>query len=304
MTSAAASPRSGYILGIGFALAAASFYGCVPNFARAAFSNGVPAIETVFLRTSVIAIVLGVVAVIQRENFRIPHAAWKSFFAQTLATFVVSASYLASVQFIPVGLAVIIFFAFPVIVVLASPIVEGHAPSLARIGVAILAFVGLGIAVGPGFETLDVRGVLLAAAAALGCALQFFSGRALAKYLSPAAFGSLVHVAIWPLVLAVVLYAGGGQMKIISGSASTMGLWFAAAVCLVYVGGYFFHMSSLKAAPASVVAPYFNWEPILTTIISGLLLGETLKPNQYGGGALVLAALVLAGFVERKKITA
>jgi drug/metabolite transporter (DMT)-like permease len=303
MTLAATSRRSGYFIGIVFALAAASFYGCVPNFARAAFSNGVPAIETVFMRTSVIAIVLGIAAVMQGESFVVPRAALKSFFTQALATFIVSASYLASVQFIPVGLAVIIFFAFPVIVVLASPIVEGHAPSLARIGIALLAFIGLGIAVGPGFETLDIRGVLLAAAAALGCALQFFSGRALGQYLSPAVFGSLVHLAIWPLVLAVVIYAGSGQIRLLSGSSSAMGLMFVAAVCLVYVGGYFFHMSSLKAAPASVVAPYFNWEPILTTIISGLLLGETLKPNQYGGGALVLAALVLAGFVESKKVS-
>jgi drug/metabolite transporter (DMT)-like permease len=303
MTLAAASTRSGYFLGIGFAFAAASFYGCVPNFTRAAFSNGVPAIETVYLRTSVIAIVLGLFALANKERFSIPQAAWKSFIAQALATFVVSASYLASVQFIPVGLAVIIFFAFPVIVVLASPIVEGHAPSLARIGIAILAFIGLGIAVGPGFDTLDIRGVLLATAAALGCALQFFSGRALAKHLSPAVFGSLVHICILPLVLVVVLYVGGGQIELLSGSASTMGLSFVTAVCLVYVGGYFFHMSALKVAPASVVAPYFNWEPILTTIISGLLLGETLKPNQYGGGALVLAALVLAGFVESKKVS-
>ena len=304
MTFASASHRSGYVLGIGFALTAASFYGLVPNFARAAFTQGVPAIETVFLRTSVIAVVLGVVAVLQGQSLVLPRAAWKSFVGQALATFVVSAGYLASVQFIPVGLAVIIFFAFPVIIVLVSPLVEGHAPSFARIGIAMLAFMGLGIAVGPGFEALDIRGVLLAAAAALGCALQFFTGRALAKYVSPAAFGSLVHLAIWPLVLSVVLYAGSGQMQILGPSVSTMGLWFAAAVCLAYVGGYFFHMSSLKAAPASVVAPYFNWEPILTTIISGLLLGETLKPNQYGGGALVLAALVLAGFVESRKVTA
>ena len=304
MSAASVLHRSGYLLGIGFALVAASFYGCVPNFARAAFSNGVPAIETVFLRTSAIAIVLGIAAVIHGESLVLPRAAWISFIGQALATFIVSASYLASVQFIPVGLAVIIFFAFPVMVVLVSPLVEGHAPSLARIAIAVLAFIGLGVAVGPGFETLDIRGVLLAGAAALGCTLQFFSGRSLGNYLSPAAVGSLVHIAIWPFVLVVVLYAGGGHLQILGGSVSTMGLWFAAAVCLAYVGGYFFHMSSLKAAPASIVAPYFNWEPILTTIISGLLLGETLKPNQYGGGALVLAALVLAGFVENKKVTA
>ena len=177
MSAASVLHRSGYLLGIGFALVAASFYGCVPNFARAAFSNGVPAIETVFLRTSAIAIVLGIAAVIHGESLVLPRAAWISFIGQALATFIVSASYLASVQFIPVGLAVIIFFAFPVMVVLVSPLVEGHAPSLARIAIAVLAFIGLGVAVGPGFETLDIRGVLLAGAAALGCTLQFFSGR-------------------------------------------------------------------------------------------------------------------------------
>ncbi|MDE2444960.1 MAG: DMT family transporter [Alphaproteobacteria bacterium] len=293
-----------HVAGSAFALIAASFYGCVPNFARLAFNQGVPAIETVLLRTSAIAVVLAMASAISGASFHVPRAAWKSFGVQALATFIVSASYLASVQFIPVGLAVIIFFAFPVIVVVASPLVEGITPSWPRIGVAMLAFLGLGIAVGPGFNNLDLRGVFLAAAAALGCALQFFSGRSLGQYLQPAVFGSLVHLAIWPLVLAVALYAGSGQLQVTSGAASWLGLGFAGAVCLVYVGGYFFHMSSLKAAPASVVAPYFNWEPILTTIISGFLLGEKLFLNQYGGGALVLAALVLAGFIHDKKLEA
>ena len=291
---------SGNQLGIICALAAASFYGCVPNFARAAFSHGVPAIETVLMRTTAIAVLLGLVALLRGESFKLPRAAWPSFMGQTFATFVVSASYLASIQFIPVGLAVIIFFAFPVIIVVLGPLVEGRSLSLARMAVAVLAFLGLGIAVGPGFDSLDMRGVLLAGAAAIGCALQFFTGRALGRFLQPAAFGSLVHIAIWPLVLAVALYSGGQNLQLLTGGRGVFAYVFVAGVCLAYLGGYFFHMSSLKAAPASVVAPYFNLEPIVTTVISGTLLGETLKLNQYGGGALVLAALVLAGFVGKQ----
>jgi drug/metabolite transporter (DMT)-like permease len=296
----ASAALKGNALGIAFALLAASFYGCVPNFARAAFGHGVPALESVLMRTTVIAVVLGLFAVMRGENFYLPRAAWPSFAGQVMATFMVSACYLASVQFIPVGLAVIIFFAFPVIIVLVAPLVERKAPSMARLAVAVLAFIGLGIAVGPGFDALDIRGVVLAAAAAMGCALQFFSGRALGRHLPPAAFGSLVHVAVWPLVLAVTLYSGGGTLVLMSGGITNLGLLFVGGVCLAYVGGYFFHMSSLKAAPASVVAPYFNLEPIVTTVISALLLGETLKLNQYGGGALVLAALVLAGVAGKR----
>ncbi len=295
------SVLKGNSLGIVFALVAASFYGCVPNFAKAAFAHGIPAMETVLMRTSAIALVLGAVAALRGESFAVPRAAWLSFVGQAIATFMVSASYLASIQFIPVGLAVIIFFAFPVIIVIAAPLVEGKSISFARIVVAVLAFIGLGISIGPGFETLDMRGVLLAAIAAMGCALQFFSGRALSRSLKPAAFGSLVHIAIWPFVLALALASGDQHLKVLTGDADLMALVFVGGVCLAYIGGYFFHMSSLKAAPASIVAPYFNLEPIVTTIISTALLGETLKLNQYGGGGLVLAALLLAGLIGKRE---
>jgi drug/metabolite transporter (DMT)-like permease len=254
------------------------------------------------MRTSAIALLLGALAVLGGESFKLTRAAWPSFLGQALATFTVSASYLASIQFIPVGLAVIIFFAFPVIVVVVSPLVEGRALSLPRMAVAVLAFIGLAIAVGPGFDALDIRGVLLAEAAAIGCALQFFTGRALGHHLQPAAFGSLVHLAIWPMVALVALYSGEGHLQIMNSNG--LAYLFVAGVCLAYLGGYFLHMSSLKAAPASVVAPYFNLEPIVTTVISTILLAETLKPNQYGGGAIVLAALLLAGLLGKREDTA
>ena len=41
-----------------------------------------------------------------------------------------------------------------------------------------------------------------------------------------------------------------------------------ALVSFTYLGGYFFHMSSVRAAPSSVVAPYFNLEPIVSTLIA------------------------------------
>lgn len=288
-------------LGIVYALVAAGFYGCVPNFAKAAFGHGIPAIETVLMRTSVIALALGAIASLRGESFVVPRAAWLSFVGQALATFMVSASYLASIQFIPVGLAVIIFFAFPVVIVIAAPLVEGKSVSFARMAIAVLAFMGLGISIGPGFETLDMRGVLLAATAAMGCALQFFSGRALSRSLKPAAFGSLVHFAIWPFVLALALAGGDYHLKVLDGDADLTALLLVGGVCFAYVGGYFFHMSSLRAAPASIVAPYFNLEPIVTTVISTALLGETLRLNQYGGGALVLAALLLASLIGKRE---
>ncbi len=290
-------------LGIACALAATLFYGLVPNAVRGGIAHGVAPVETTFFRTAFIAVVLAIVAVLHTERFLIPRKALPSFAAQALATLIVSVGYLTSVQFIPVGLAAIIFFCFPVIIMLAAPLVEGHSPGIARLAVAVFAFAGLVIAVGPSFETLDIRGIGLAAAASLFCALQFFSGRTLSAMVPPSVFGSLVHLAILPATLLIALVVGGGKIGFFpGGSVHAPGYLFLLGVGVLYVGGYFLHMQSLRNAPASVVAPFFNLEPMIATAVAALFLGERLAMNQYVGGGMVLAALAASSFVGSRKM--
>ncbi|NMD07750.1 MAG: DMT family transporter [Phyllobacteriaceae bacterium] len=294
--------KPAHLTGIVLALSAAAIYGAVPNFARLAFLNGVPALETVFYRTSAVALVLGLVAVARGESFRLTRISWPSFVFQSLATLMVSACYLASVQFLPVTLSVIIFYLFPVLIVLAAPLAEGRFPGVARLGVALLGFAGLVVAIGPAFESVSALGLILAFLGAVGCMLQFFSGRMLSRHLTPAAFGSMVHLAIWPVMLGLALYFGGNTLRLIDGQ-SLLGPQAGLAVgivCLAYLGGYFLHMSSVRAAPSSVVAPYFNLEPIISTALAVLVLGEAMTVNQWAGGAMVFAALVIAGFLPQK----
>jgi len=289
-------------LGIACALGAASLYGLVPNFARAAFVNGVPGIESTLFRTFVISIVFAVIAIVQNERLTIPKGAMPSFAGQALATFLVSASYLASVQFIPVGLSVIIFFLFPVLIMLLAPVVEGRSPGLFRLAVALVAFCGLAIAIGPSFEDLDIRGIVLAAIASAGATLQFFSGRSISRYMPPAAFGSLVHLVILVPILLLALATGSGSLQMLpGGSATGLGLVFMCGVAAVYVIAYMVHMLSLRFAPASTVAPFFNLEPVVTTAIAAAILDERLQLNQYAGGGLVLAALGASAFLGRRE---
>jgi drug/metabolite transporter (DMT)-like permease len=289
-------------LGVGCALAAAGIYGLIPSLVRGAFENGIPPVEATFFRTSVIAIAFALIAVVQGESFRVPRAARGAFAGQALATLVISVSYLASVQFIPIGLAVIIFFTFPVLIMLASPMVEGKFPGFWRIVIAIFAFGGLVVAIGPSFGDLDIRGIGLAALASLAGVVQFFTGRAISRYLKPAVFGSLVHLVIWPATLLVALYVGNGTLQMMPGGAGTItGFHFLLGLAAVYVAAYMLQMSSLRFAPASTVAPFYNLEPIVTTAWAGLLFGERLSLNQYAGGGIVLAALVVSSLLGKRE---
>lgn len=292
--------RSG--LGIACALGAAALYGLVPNFVRSAYDNGIPPIESILLRTFVIASVFPVIAVIQGEKLVIPKAALPSFIGQAVATLFVSVAYLASVQFIPVGLAVIIFFLFPVLIMVLAPLVEGRNPGLIRILIAVMAFCGLAIAVGPSFDKLDIRGIMLAAAGSAGAALQFFSGRSISRYLAPSVFGSLVHIAILPPIFVIALYAGSGTLDMLPGGpATSTGLFFAFALAALYVVAYMIQMMSLRFAPASTVAPFYNLEPVVATAVAAVILDERMQINQYAGGGLVLAALVASSLIGRWK---
>jgi drug/metabolite transporter (DMT)-like permease len=274
---------------------------------RTAFTNGVPAVESSFLRIWLIAVVFAIAAVLNGSSFVIPRAGWLSFAGLCFSTFVISISYLVAVEFIPVALTVIIFFTFPVIILLVAPIVEGHSPGLARIAIALFAFAGLGIAIGPGFGSLDIRGIALAVVASLAATLQFYSGRAISRHVDPVTFGSLVHMAIWPLSLLVVLWQGGGDIRFLHAGVTQTGYLCTLALSIAYVGAYFFHMQSLKFAPASIVAPFFNLEPIITIAIAALVLGENLALNHYAGGAMVIAALLassLLAFAPRREADA
>ncbi|MFO1032699.1 MAG: DMT family transporter [Hyphomicrobiales bacterium] len=293
---------SSHVTGIFLALAAALCYGWVPNFARLAFLNGVPALETVTCRTLVVAVVLGVIGLARGDSFAVPPAARKGLVLQMIATFLVSSCYLASVQYLPVTLSVIIFYTFPLMVLVASPLVERHMPRLPQVLIALVGFAGLFIAVGPVFSGANALGLSLAFLGALGCALQFFTGRMVARHMAPTAFGSLVHLAIFPLILGLAWHFGGVLALMAPAGLGPWAIFSVLLVCITYLGGYFLHMSSVQQAPSSVVAPYFNAEPVVSTTLAFVVLGETMTRNQLLGGGLVLAALLAGSMLQRRQV--
>lgn len=297
MTAEAAAHNA--VRGIFFAATATTFYALVPNLARFGVLAGVPALEAVAVRTLIVAMVLALAGLAMGVSRAIPRAAWPALAGQTVATFAVSAAYLGSLQFISVGLAVLIFFTFPVIVVLLSPLVEGRRLSPLEGALAMAAFAGLALALAPSIGEVSAPGVLLAGVAALGCALQFYSGRALSRHMHPMAFGSLVHLLILPPVLALAL-AGNGRLELLQPGVPPFVMATSIALGFAYCAGYFCQMSAVRSAPTSVVIPYFNLEPVMTTLIAFLFLREKLAPLHLAGAALVIGSLFAMTFLRRR----
>ena len=276
-------------------LLSTSCYGFVPMATRLAVDNGVASLDVTFVRTCVMIFALAAAAAVLKQSFAIPKRLRRSFGWQTVATFVVSTAYLASVQFIPVSLAAILFYTSPIIVLVASSFVDKQTFGLDRLFIVLLAFAGLIVALGLDVGGLDWRGIALALFAACFFAVQAFTGRRLAESMPAAAFGCLVHVAIWPATLALALWNGQGSIGVLSGGATAGAVLGAAIVSVGYVGGYLLQMTALRHAGPSVVAPFTNWEPVVSIALAIIILGERPTGVQYAGMAVVIGALVLAG---------
>jgi drug/metabolite transporter (DMT)-like permease len=286
--------------GVITAFGAATIYGAVPVAARVSYDFGMKALEVVTCRTIVIILVLGFAALATRQSFRIPASARLGFLLQVLATVIVSASLLASVQFIPVSVAMLVFYTFPILIALVSPVIEGAQLTLWKLALVLLAFIGLAVALGPQFEGLDVRGLALAACSSVGCALQFVAGRMVAGKMASMPLAVLVHIGVLPVAVGLLFVT-----ESYSAPVSPAQLWMAAlavlATGLLYCAAYFLHMSSVTHAPASVVAPYFNVEPVVSTLLAAALLGEQLSLQHVAGGFMVLVAVILTSLPERTR---
>lgn len=276
-------------------------YAMVPNLARFGVLAGVPALENVVVRTGVVAFVLTVVAVALGRRIHFTPSTWWPLFGQAVATLCVSLCYLGSLQYIPVGLSVLIFFTAPVIVVLLAPWVEGRRLSWHHIVLSITAFAGLALAVGPSFESMNPVGLLLAGLSAIGYAGQQFTGRSLAQHLEPVVIGALVHIIILPVVVIVATLASAGHSVYLAGTLAPLVVVSGMGLALAYCGGYFLQMSGVKHAPASTVIPYFNLEPVMTTLLAFVFLGEQLGLFHIIGATVVIGSLLVMNLLDRRQ---
>lgn len=290
-------------LAIGLAFISTAGYAINPAGVRFAFEHGVPVLTSSLCRVLAMVAFAGVMASIRPHGFYVPPHLRKPVCFLGLGTVIVSLGYMSAVAFIPVAIATILFFTFPLIILLLSPLLEGGKVPAIRIALAGLAFTGLAIVIGPVASGLDWRGVVLAGFAATGAATQFLSGRWIAGGVGPVTSSFWAHMISVPVVLAaIIIFSGpvsldGFFAPFLSDRFASISI---AVVCICYIIGFGFQMMSLHHASASVIAPFFYLEPLVTIALAALFLGQNLLPLQYVGAAIVLVALFGSAWVSRR----
>lgn len=197
--------------------------------------------------------------------------------------------YMGAIQYIPISLATLIFYMFPMLVLCVTAAVDRRLPSALSCVAFLLAFGGLASVLGGSMADLDWRGLALALIATVGGVLLFFFGAITAKRTNISLF-TLYSQLIIAVVACLAMMAHGGPNL----PTGTMGGLALAGACIGYLTGISMQFFAVRLINPSLAALIFNVEPVITISLSAVLLNDILTPGQYLGGVFVVIGVILA----------
>ncbi len=281
--------------GVAAITGAGLFFSLNTPLARYSYSNGSNPGTVVFLRAVVAVLGIGIMILSGKRSFAIPRQAILPLFAVSASISLQSISYLSSIAYIPVGLAALLFYTFPLMVALSDRFLDGVVIGTARALAFATAFGGIALAIGPSFEQLNPLGIGLALLAAFANMLAFrAAGRAL-RHTGSVNVSFYGNLGCLPLLGLAMLMLGGFDVPITGAG------WVAlAAVGLFYTLAMLLHFAGIGMIGTTHASLIYNLEPLFSIVAAAILLGERLTPLQYLGGVIVVGALVVSDLVSAR----
>ncbi|ODA69919.1 threonine and homoserine efflux system [Streptomyces sp. AVP053U2] len=289
-------------VGLGLALLSAVAFGGSGVAAKPLIEAGLDPLHVVWLRAAGAALVMLPVAVRHRGLLRSHPALLAGFGLFAVAG--VQAFYFAAISRIPVGVALLVEYLAPALVLGWVRFVQRRPVTRAAAVGVVLAVGGLACVVevwsGLGF---DLVGLLLALGAAC-CQVGYFilsdqggdRGDRAPDPLGVTAYGLLAGAA----VLTVVARPWSMDWSVLAGSAHMDGTPVAAFALLAWivlvatVAAYGTGVLSVRRLSPQVAGVVACLEAVVATVLAWVLLGEHLSAPQIIGGVVVLAGAFVA----------
>ncbi|MCX4552389.1 DMT family transporter [Streptomyces sp. NBC_01500] len=291
----------GKSVGLGLALVSAFAFGGSGVAAKPLIEAGLDPLHVVWLRVAGAALVMLPVAWCHRDLVRRRPALLLGFGLFAVAG--VQACYFAALSRIPVGVALLIEYLAPALVLGWVRFVQRRPVTRAAAVGVVLAVGGLAcvVEVWSGLS-FDAVGLLLALGAAC-CQVGYFvlsdhggDGENRVDPLGVIAYGLLVGTALLtavarPWQMDWSLLAGRADMN---GTAVPAWLLLGWIVLIATVVAYVFGVVSVRRLSPQVAGVVACLEAVIATVLAWVLLGEHLSAPQIIGGAVVLFGAFIA----------
>ena len=275
------------LTGIAMAVLAAVCLAMALVLSRLTYDVGVNALSILFLRFTLFTPVLGGWLLLKGQALRLPRQRMLTSFGVGLLYVAGFGAYLGSVAYLPVSLAVLIFYTYPLVTVIMASILDQRRPSLQECLGFAAAFIGIALALQVSFESLHPFGIGLTVFASVCIALSFvLSARALKDTDTTLV---TLYMAISSLLVTTLIILLSGALGLPS---ETTGWAILLAALAVFAVGFLAMFQSVKLIGPVRSAMVMNLEPPATILLAIVILGEHMSTQQVLGAALVIGAIV------------
>ena len=304
MTTAALPTRALSATAFATLLLIALMMGANHVAARLAFDHGLDVATAVAVRSSVTAVVVGALLLLQSVPLRLTARHRRALPAMGLLIGVQSLCLYSAVARLPVALALLAFNTYPLWTALWARLLYQHRPEPRVLRAMPVMLFGLALA-------LDVFG----AASGLGAAGQWGRiGVGVAFALAAAAtFGMALVVtqheagdldgrlrtASTMALVAVLALAGVAAQGGFHWPQAAPGWWGLAVLTFLYGTAFTIMFTLLPRLGVVGNSAIMNVEPVFALVLAWAILGQTIAASQVAGGLLVVATVVWLGLRRR-----
>ena len=262
--------------------------GLAVAMARFAYEGGTNGVTVAALRATLLVLLVGGFCLATGRGLRISRRLWFPCFLLGLPMAVMFYGNIAAVQFIPIGLAALLFFTFPPLINLGEAVLQRRLPAGLQMLALLTAFVGLGLMLGVSFETAHPLGIALALAASVSTTLNVIgSARVLPRGDRWVMFW---HMALVAAVLLTVYAVASGSVTLPTAPVGWAGMVGVAVLQASSIPLFYVAIHHIGPARSAMLT---NLQPVISIVAAYLLFGEVLTWLQSVGAVLVLGGIML-----------
>jgi len=200
-----------------------------------------------------------------------------------------SAFFAGALHYLPASLSAMLLYTFPAIVSLLSFLAGDERFTRTKGAALAICLIGLILTLGVSFTNISLIGILLGLGAAVTYSVYIVVGNRLLKNTDT------LLVTGYICASAAIVYTATGLATDSLQFSLPYSAWFCIlgiAVFPTIVGILFFFAGLKKVGPtnASIIS---TLEPVITVLLSILLLGEKVTQAQVGGGIMILCGIIL-----------
>ncbi|HEY0398154.1 MAG TPA: DMT family transporter, partial [Acidimicrobiia bacterium] len=278
-------------------LLSATGFGALPVLGKAAYDAGLGPLALLWGRFALAAMVFWLLVALVVRPARPPaRFVIAGLLMGALGYAVEAGLFFVALERIDASLVELLLYAYPAIVTAGALAGGREAPAPRLLGALALATLGvLGVFAGSLASGVDPVGLVLGLAAAAVYAGYVLAGDRVVAVVHPVLLAALVATG------ATVSFTAAGLVRGGLPHPTTADGWMAVAVIaaiatVIPMVGLFAGIERIGAPTASIVSTF---EPVVTVVLAGLVLGESLSLVEATGAACVIAAVRLLGRPSR-----